>query len=233
MDREKIGRCMQAMPLFKPLGADELGRLAERAIVRTYTMDGRLWHAGDPADVLTCILRGLVEIRRPTPGGEEALLALFGPRECIGLTAVLERGRYPADAVALSPQVEVVRIPAEDFFGAQARDPAFAQGVQRVLIDHSNALRHKIDVLSAGSLPRRLAALLLHLAERFGDEDDDGVVHIPVSLTRARLAQLVAARVETVIRTASKWQKEGWLRSTADGFDLLDPEALARERDAR
>lgn len=229
MDADALDRRMQVIPLFRSLGDETRRWLASRAVVRHFDADAYIWHAGAEAESADVILRGLVEIRRPTPGGEEALLALFGPRECIGLTAVLEQGRYPADAIALA-DVDLVRIPASDFFAAQARDPTFAAGLQRVLIDHSNALRHKIDVLSAGSVPRRLASLLLHLAERFGDEAADGTILIPVSLTRARLAQLVAARVETVIRTASAWQKKGWLRSTPEGFELPQPDALRQLR---
>lgn len=43
--------------------------------------------------------------------------------------------------------------------------------VNRSLVAHSAALRQKIRIMTAGPVERRLAALLLHLAERFGDED--------------------------------------------------------------
>lgn len=228
MRSAEIARLMAVMPIFRPLDEEERARLAEAASVKSHRADDLIWRAGDPARSLTVILRGLVEIRRATPGGEEALLALFGPRETIGLTALLERDTYPADAVAVSDRVEVLRVPAAAFFDTLDRRPAFAGAVQRALIDHTHALRTKIDVLSAGPVPRRLAALLLHLADRFGDEDEQGAIHIPVALSRTRLARLVGARVETVIRTASRWQKEGWLVTTDEGFEIRDPAALQR-----
>ncbi len=232
MQSAEIARRMAGLPVFRPLTDEERERLAQVASVRRLRADEHLWRAGDEASAMTVVLRGLLEIRRPAPGGEEALLALFGPREPVGLTAVLERGAYPADAIALSDEVEVLRVPAAAFHDAMDRSPTLARAVQGALIEHSHALRAKIDVLSAGPVPRRLAALLLHLAERFGDEDEQGAVRIPVALSRTRLAHLVAARVETIIRTASRWQKAGWLETGPDGFVVRDPAELRRQLDA-
>ncbi len=74
--------------------------------------------------------------------------------------------------------------------------------------------------------PARPARLSLHLAERFGDTDGAGRAHIPLTLSRAALSRLVSARVETVIRVASDWQKRGLIATDAAGFQLHDPAAL-------
>lgn len=101
----------------------------------------------------------------------------------------------------------------------------------RALCNTSTVLRGRIEVLSAGSVPQRLATLLLQLADRFGDTGDDGVVRIPVALSRGALARLVSARVETVIRTASEWQKRSLMGSDGGGFRTLRrPYAAAHRR---
>jgi len=86
--------------------------------------------------------------------------------------------------------------------------------------------------VSAGSVPARLATLLLQLAERFGDEDESGVCVVPILLSRSALARLVSARVETVIRALSGWSKANLVRTTESGFELVDSSALQALADA-
>jgi CRP/FNR family transcriptional regulator len=80
--------------------------------------------------------------------------------------------------------------------------------------------------MSAGSVERRLAALLQHLLDRFGDELEDGETVIQVALSRAELASLVGATLETTIRMMSRWRREGIVSTTTEGFVVHAPERL-------
>lgn len=59
----------------------------------------------------------------------------------------------------------------------------------------------------------------------------DGRLTVPIALTRQHLADMVGARVETVIRIMSRWQKEGLVGSDEHGLWVRDRatlEALVR-----
>lgn len=206
--------------LFGPLEEAWLERFAAEGRLRQLDEGAALWRSGDAATAFTIIQRGLVQIVRTVPGGERATLGIFGPRESVGDVAVLGGRPYPADAIAASTAVEILRVPAGPVLAACEGDPALGRAMQRSLLEHTEALRSKIDILSAGGVPARLAALLRYLAERFGDELEDGSTFVAVPLSRGALASLVSARVETVIRTMSPWQKAGVVRSTPEGFSI-------------
>ncbi len=206
--------------IFGPLEETWLERFAAEASLRQLEEGAFLWRSGDMAAAFTIIQRGLVQIVRTAPGGERATLGIFGPRESVGDVAVLDGKPYPADAIAASTTVEILRLPAAPVLAACEGDPALGRALQRSLLEHTHALRSKIDILSAGGVPARLATLLQYLAERFGDELEDGSTFVPVPLSRGALASLVSARVETVIRTMSSWHKGGVVRSTPEGFAL-------------
>jgi CRP-like cAMP-binding protein len=106
------------------------------------------------------------------------------------------------------------------------RDVDLAQAINRSLVSHTVALRQKIRIMTAGPVERRLAALLMHLAERFGDESANGSITIPVVLSRSDLARLVGATIETTIRTMSRWQKAGVLSTTPQGFVIHKPQEI-------
>lgn len=202
-----------------------LERIATQTVHRCHARGDAIFTAGERAVVMGVVTSGLVRIHRPGGDGDTTV-ALFGPRETLGNLAVCDGGAYPVTAVAAVDDTWVARVDADLVRELAARDLAVAQGMIRALADHARALHTKLGISSAGSVEKRLVMLFLHLLERFGDQLSDGRWIIPVTLTRAELAALVDATIETTIRTVSRWQKRGLLSTGRDGFLLADPEAL-------
>lgn len=220
----RLRRCR----FFQGLSDAAAQRLGEKAATVRLGIGDRLWRAGEPARSFAVIERGLVLISVPRADGAVASLGVFGPRECVGLAAALdEHAAYPADATVLTPSLEALAVPAAATREAAAHDPSCAAAIQEALLEHTRALRAKIEILSAGKVPSRLASLLLYLAERFGDDDDRGATFIPIALSRPMLAHLVSARPETVIRTLTRWRKEGMVQADDEGFVVREPKRLA------
>lgn len=222
------GRSLEAMAVFADVDATSRARLARDATIRRLAAGEALWMAGQRADHLTLVGRGIIQVEQMTVHGEGFVVGLFGAGDSIGLPTVLERGRYRSDAVALTNDSEVVRIRAEPVLAALAESPALAMAVNRALIRHSDVLRAKIEIVTAGSVPRRLAALFLHLIARFGDDIGAGGVRLGIGLTREQIGRYVSTRVETVSRILSRWQKAGWLRSGRGTIDVLRVDMLQR-----
>ena len=153
---------LSSTQLLRGASAPLIHRLAAETHARRYHEGEAIWRAQDPATHFVLIHRGLVQILRG--GASPTVLALFGPRESIGDTAAIEGTGYPADAVALSPFVEVLLVPAPPVREAMEKDASLAASIRQALLAHGRALHAKIDVLSAGEVPARLATLLLVLA---------------------------------------------------------------------
>jgi CRP-like cAMP-binding protein len=219
-------RLLRASHLFSAVPADVRERCAATATKRAYEHGEHLWVAGDPAETFTVILSGLVKIARRTPEGGTTIVALFGPHESVGESAVLSRAPYPADAIAASATAQVLRVDAAPVLEAMQHDAAVARAMNEALLEHTTALQDKIRILSAGPVKRRLATLLLLLADRFGDEDERGVLRVPLPLSRGDLAELIGARVETTIRLLSRWRKAGLIETDSTGFSVLARDVL-------
>ncbi len=222
-----IDASLRASRLLGGLDESLLAELARSTVRRRFERGGVIWRAGQPATCITIIATGLVKICQPRPEGDAAIMGLFGPRESVGDVAVISHGTYPADALAASEVVELLCVEKTPVLAAMSRDVKLSLAINRSLVDHSTALREKIRIMTAGPVEKRLTTLLGHLAERFGDELEDGSVIIPVVLSRAELSCLVGATIETTIRMMSRWQKEGLLSTTGEGFILHQPEALS------
>jgi CRP-like cAMP-binding protein len=214
---------LRASPLFSAMSPDAARMLAPNVTRRRFERGASVWRAGEDATWMALIASGLVKIVQP--GG--AILAIFGPHETFGELAVVGESPYSADAVAATSSVELLCIDACAIRAASLSDIDFARAVSRSLVAHGRVLHEKIRIMSAGSVERRLAALLRHLLDRFGDELEDGRTVIQISLSRAELASLVGATIETTIRIMSRWHKQGIVSTVEEGFLVRSPQRLA------
>ncbi len=217
---------LRASRLFGGLDEDLLGGFARAAHRARYKRGDYLWRAGDPAVGITLIVSGLVKVCQPIRPGQTTIVGIFGPRESLGDMALVSGRGYPADAVVATESLDIVRVERTAVLDAMGRHASVGMAMSRSLVEHSQKLRGKIQILAAGAVEQRLATLLVHLADRFGDEQEDGTTIIPVVLSRTELACLVGTTVETTIRVMSRWQKAGWIETTEDGFVVRDLEAL-------
>jgi len=223
-----VGQRLADTAMFAGLDALGLARLARATTARRLAAGEPLWVTGQRADHVALIGRGVIGIEQMTAHGEGVVVGLFGAGDSIGLPAVLERGCYHSDAIALTHDSDVLRIGAEPLLATLAHAPMLAMAVNRALVAHSAILRAKIEIVTAGSVPRRLAALFLHLAGRFGIDVGEGAVRLDLGLAREQIGRFVSTRVETVSRILSRWQKAGWLRSGRGSIDLLRADMLRR-----
>jgi len=218
LDRDVLSRTIAGARMFRGLDAEHVRALTPHAAVHRLTHGQQFWQKGTIAEHFHVVLRGVLELQRAVQGGETTLIALFGPGESPAVPVTLERRPFIANAYAASRTLEVLRVRAQPILEALPTDARLANAMNRALLDHCRLIHSKVDVLATGTVPRRLAAFLIDMVERFGDEREDGAHAIPLQLSRQQLASYVCARVETTIRVMSAWHKQGLVETSKDGF---------------
>jgi CRP/FNR family transcriptional regulator len=218
MGHEQI---LQRTPALAGVEPAVLARLAAVASIRRFGRGALVWRAGDEACNFNVVKAGLVKVVRTGGGGRRALCGLFGPPESIGDVVLLKGSPYPADAVVASESASLLTIPRAAFLAGVESCPQVGVSIACAIHSKLCALHDSIEVLSAGAVEARLATALLKLYERFGDDFEDGTSSVPVALARRELADLVSTAAETVIRTMSRWEREGLVATLENGFLLL------------
>ncbi len=213
-------------PVVAALGAAAVCEMARAAKAQRFKKSEVIWRSGEAATHFQVIVSGIVKLVGNQGGLRPTLIDAFGPGEAVGYWAALDGSPYIGDAVPITPVVETLLVPSSVLARIVERQPEAALSMTRSLLAHARTLRGKIAVMCAGSVPQRLAALLLDLRARFGDEAEDGSTILPVPLSRNDLALGVGATIETVIRTMSRWQKDRVLETHEGGFVLRDVAAL-------
>lgn len=223
-----IKEFLSRVPALQGASPELMERLAKSATSRTVEHGNHLWRAGDTPVSLTAMRTGLVKVVKVGQHGRRTICGIFGAPDTVGDAPVLQGIPYPADAIVATPEVQRVDIPRDVLLSAAADEPLLGLSLARSVQQKLNTLMAKIEVLSAGSVEARLATLLMQLDERFGDEFDDGTIRVPVALSRQELADLVSTSFETAIRAMTRWEREGIVETTPNGFTIHNRVELHR-----
>lgn len=225
---ERAQRALATLPGFRGLPAADRDRVASLAILQEFARGEEIWHAGDPADALTLLVRGRCKIVRHEDSGD-VILEIFSAGEMVGAIAVYGGFPYPASAVALE-RVTLLRLPRRDWFDLLEREPRLTRGVILELTRLNLALTRRLGGMHGARVRARIARLFLTLAERMGTESPEGTV-LDLPLSRQEIAECVGTTIESAIRVMSKWNQEGILRTERDRFVIPSPGRLAAEAD--
>jgi CRP/FNR family transcriptional regulator, transcriptional activator FtrB len=200
MDQLGLQR-IKALPLFSDLEDETAARLLDDAIVKSFASDTLLFSAGNPAEHLHVVLRGIVELYSGEHPGECTLL-LMAKGDLFMPAAALFDEPYLNSARTLT-SASLVLIPAATARGELARSTRFALNVTRALAGHFRmAVRNIIDLRSC-SAPVRLGRFLLRLVQIADGE----TVSLPAP--KGKLAARVGMSRETFSRALQTLADEG------------------------
>jgi CRP/FNR family transcriptional regulator, global nitrogen regulator len=178
-------------------------RVAERRLAAK----DMIFAPGDPDDQVYFLLEGTVRLYKIYGDYKEATVALLREGDVFGELSLEETSRQNAFAEAITPaRVAVVRKSVLN--EVTKRCPEFAL---RLFSSFSERLRQSdetIESLLDREVSARLATLLSHLGDRFGEPDGSGTV-LKVRLTHQDLANMIASTREAVSKEMSEFQRAG------------------------
>ncbi len=182
-------------------------RVAERRLAAK----DMIFAPGDPDDQVYFLLEGTVRLYKIYGDYKEATVALLREGDVFGELSLQETSRQNAFAEAITPaRVAVVRKSVLN--EVTKRCPEFAL---RLFSSFSERLRQSdetIESLLDREVSARLATLLSHLGDRFGEPDGSGTV-LKVRLTHQDLANMIASTREAVSKEMSEFQRAGLIET--------------------
>jgi CRP/FNR family transcriptional regulator len=189
------------------LSLDDFERAGVRVAVRRYATRDLIFAPGDPDGQLYFLLDGTVRLYKIYGDCREATVALLTDGDVFGELGLegTTRQRDFAEAIAAS-QVAVVRKPG--LTEAVTRRPEFALKLLSSFSRRLGRSEETIESLLDREVSTRLATLLSHLADRFGEPDGSAAV-LNVRLTHQDLAHMVASTREAVSKVMSEFRRDG------------------------
>lgn len=211
------------VPLLSDLEEDELQRIAQVAIPRSFPKGARVFHEGDTSDACYVIRSGEVRVTREHPDGRAIALATLGPGELVGELAMIDGGSRSASVEALT-DVELLAVSAADMRSLLERNAQMTAKLVVALTKRLRETNERISRQSFQTVPSRVAGVLSQLvSEENAEQGRDGVT---IRMNQADLAQLAGTSRESVSRFLAVLERAGVVRVGRGRVTVLEPQRL-------
>ena len=155
------------------------------------------------------VLSGNVKLISVSEDGTEVLLALRGPEDVLGELGAIDGRPRSASAIALD-EVEALVMPAADFKSFLERHPRAAMVIVEMLAARlRDADRKRVEFAAQDSMSR-VAARIVELSERFGEESD-GTIRIELPISQEELAGWTGCSRDSVVKALQSMRGLGWI----------------------
>jgi CRP-like cAMP-binding protein len=217
-------RLLGNSPFFIGLIPEQVEEVQRSFRQQHYDVGDAIQVAGDPADRLSIVAAGTVKMARPTIDGQEVLLDFLGPGEHFGSLAELGDEAYREDVTAHTAAC-ILYTTADEFQSLLQTYPVVALATLGIVAARLRSAHSAIEQLSAHPVDHRVATTLLHLVDKRGREEGEGML-IEIPLSRQDVADMTGATVETVSRVLSEFRRSGLIESGRRWITVLDRERL-------
>ncbi len=217
---------LRRAPLFDGLD-DESARALRRQMSEVKLSRGdHLFLEGQDGDRLYVVLDGKIKLTRAASDGRENLWSVLGPGEMFGELSLFDPRPRTSTASAVT-EAAVAALAHDALRHLLLERPEVSMYMLQALARRLRRANDVVANLVFTDVPGRVAKNLLDLADRFGEQERDGL-HVHHDLTQEELAQLVGASRETVNKALADFAARGWLQISARSVLILDTERLRK-----
>ncbi len=171
--------------------------------------DHILFDEGDPARDFFQVEEGQVKMYILNPDGQEFTQGIFNAGESFGEPPLLGGFNYPSSAMT-TEKSKIWRLPRPEFLQLLKENFEVHIKLDQVLCKRLKYKSMILTEVSSYDPEHRLNTLLKYFKTKMVKKDEAEKIIIP--FTRQQLADMTGLRVETVIRTIKKMEKDGKLK---------------------
>lgn len=217
---ELLGR----VPVFTTLEVDDLRRIAEVSVPRSFEPGQVVFREGDASDTCYIVRSGQMRAVREHSGGRTITLATFGPGDFFGELALFEDEKRSATVEASEP-TSVIGVLGPDMRRLMREHPEIAT---RLVVALGRRLRETNERLSRQSFQTVQSRVAVVLSELVEHEIAAGkaATDVLVTATQADLAQLAGSSRESASRFLAVLERAGVISQGRGRLTVHDPDAL-------
>ncbi len=206
--------------IFRDLGPAERAQLDRQISSASYPAGHLFYSPDEQGDRLFILQSGRVRLYKLSPEGRALTLHVLEPGAVFGELALSEQGRHDSFAESMT-ECTVGTLGRDALRRLLSANPAVALRVMEVMSRRLRALERKLADIAFRSVPQRLAAVLLSLADcqPLGAADRPPAV---VRYTHQQLAEMIGSYRETVTKAIGEFREAGLIRVEDDAISLTD-----------
>jgi CRP/FNR family transcriptional regulator len=221
---EETAALLGRVPVFEALRPEDLVRVADVAVPRSFRGGEVVFREGDDSDTCYVVRSGHARAVREHGDGRQITLATFGPGDIFGELAMFDDERRSATVEAVDA-LDVLGIPGVDMRALLSRHPEIAVKLVISLGRRLRAANERLARQSFQTVQSRVAAVLTQLVDQARAEGA-GERDVLVTATQAELAQLAGSSRESASRFLAVLERAGVISQGRGRLTVHDPAAL-------
>ena len=223
---EDVQGLLAKVPVFETLVEEDLAKVAEVAVPRTFAAGHVVFREGDQSDTCYVVAGGHARALREHSDGRTIALARFGPGDIFGELAMFDDERRSATVEALD-ELHALAILGQDMRRLLRQHPDMAVKLVISLGRRLRAANERLSRQSFQTVQSRVASVLIGLvqqAQAEGASDRD----VLVTVTQSEVAQLAGSSRESASRFLAVLERAGIVSQGRGRLTVHDAEALSR-----
>ena len=183
--------------------------------------------ATERSDSIYYIAKGWVRIFWIHPSGKTITLALIGPGELLGVSAITKEKRRSHSAMAVKNTV-LFRVDRDNFLSAMQENPKLFAFFLRQFNAWAYKLEEDVKSLAFLDIRARLARVLVQLFEKH-ERKAKGNAPTVLRITHDELAEMIGATRENVTNALNQLAREGLIEKRRGRITVLCQMGLREE----
>jgi len=212
------------VPVFETLVPDDLRRVADVAVPRSFGPQTVIFREGDDSDTCYVVRNGHARAVRENADGRTITLAHFGPGDIFGELAMFDDEKRSATIEALDA-LDALAILGADMRRLLREHPEIAVKLVIALGRRLRAANERLTRQSFQTVQSRVAVVLAGLVRQAQSEGADGR-DVLVTVTQADIAQLAGSSRESASRFLAVLERAGVVTQGRGRVTVHDPAAL-------
>jgi CRP/FNR family transcriptional regulator len=217
---------LERVPVFETLAPEDLARVADVAVPRSFAAGQVIFREGDESDTCYVVRHGHTRAIREHSGGRSITLAHFGPGDIFGELAMFDDERRSATIEALD-EVDAVAILGADMRRLLREHPDIAVKLVISLGRRMREANERLTRQSFQTVQSRVAGVLGQLVSQ-AQAEGAGDSEVLVTITQADIAQLAGSSRESASRFLAVLERAGVVSQGRGRVTVHDPDSLSR-----
>jgi CRP/FNR family transcriptional regulator len=219
---------LSRVPAFAELEADDLARVADVAVPRSFDVGEVVFREGDDSDTCYVVRDGHARAVRSHLDGRTITLASFGPGDIFGELAMFDDEKRSATVEAVD-DLRVVALLGPDMRRLLHLHPEISAKLLATVTRRLRAANERLARQSFQTVQSRVAGVLAALVEQSRHEaGSDAEGDVLISLTQSDIAQLAGSARESASRFLAVLERAGVITQGRGRLTVHDPRALQR-----
>jgi CRP/FNR family transcriptional regulator len=214
----------QVFPALDSTEVDELHRIS----LQVHYDEGELIaQEGSYASGVYVVQSGLVSIGKySSKGWEKRVLRFLSVGEMFGLESVfLEREPINVQFAKALLESTLLFFERSNILAFSKRHPMLFTDLCRWLAREVIMLEYKLTREAVESIDHNLALLLIALANKYGEREEEGTV-LDLPISRQTLAEMLGISIETLMRALKRFRDRGMITTLQSRITLVDMASL-------